>query len=199
MLAVNEPNACGNHMDASSLQMDAPSVQAGARTTANKEQIVRMHRNQSKPPDSPAEAAMQRSNEPDGCRDCAETSSACTHVQSIGNDARMAENEAESIRTCRIGSKTQDSPTMHETATPKPTYQWKWVSSRGINIYIPWNTTVEALSTANGKIAFGQVESAGEAVVARVVDEMAGNGVGNRNRGNSDVDGTTSGGNVDLI
>jgi len=62
---------------------------------------------------------------------------------------------------------------------PEPTRQWGKVSTGYREVYIPWNAPVEALSTANQKIAFGQVESAGEAVVGRVVDETAGNSVGN--------------------
>ena len=61
---------------------------------------------------------------------------------------------------------------------PESTYQWRKVSAGYGEVYIPWNVPVEALSTANRKIAFGQVESAGEVVVVRVINETAGNGVG---------------------
>ena len=58
-----------------------------------------------------------------------------------------------------------------------------------VNMYIPWNAPVEAV----GRIfAFGQVESAGEVMAVRDVDEGAGNGDGD----DGDGDGTTSGSNI---
>ena len=56
-------------------------------------------------------------------------------------------------------------------------------------MYVLWNAPVEAL----GQIfAFGQVESAGEVMAARDIDEGAGNSDGD----DGDGDGTTSGSNV---
>jgi len=55
---------------------------------------------------------------------------------------------------------------------------------------MPWNVPVKVLSTANRKIAFGQVESAGEAIAPKVVDKTTGDG---------DMDGMTSGGNINSI
>ena len=86
---------------------------------------------------------MQCSNKPDGCRDCVDTSSACTHVQSIGNDTHMAENEAESIRTCRIWLRMQDSPEMHEASMPEPTRRWRKVSVDDGDVYVPQNMPID--------------------------------------------------------
>ena len=54
--------------------------------------------------------------------------------------------------------------------TSKVIYRWKRVSIGDGDTYAPWNVPIDHTSR---KFTFGQVESAGEVVVARVVDETA--------------------------
>jgi len=112
----------------------------------------------------------------------------------------MAENKAETVRTCQNESKTQDSPYTTKVATPKPTSRWKQVSAGDTDMYVPWNAPVEALGTASRRITFGQAESGDEAIVPSVKSERAGEwngGDGRQNGDIGDVDGTTSGGDID--
>jgi len=165
---------------------------------ANTCKRARTRQNGSKTNNSPVETASQCSDEPNGCRDQTDVSSVWTDAHSIETQARMAANTPERIRMCRNGSKTRNSPHMCETTTPEPTYQRKRVSTGDRDTYIPSNTPVEAVGTANRMFAFGQVESAGEGMTGNAVDETAGDGDGNRNGGDGDVHGTTSSGHIHL-
>jgi len=190
----DKPNASGNTPDTSNGQADAPSVDMDAVRPANESKRVRTPPNGLKRPDSPVEAASQRSDEPNGCRDHTDASSAQMDAPSIQTGTSTPANGTEHVRTRRHGSKTQDSPHGRKIATPKCTYQWKRVSVGDGDVYLLQNTPIDR----TGRIfVFGQAESAGEAVVARVVDETAGDGNGRRNGGDGDVNGTTSSGNVD--
>jgi len=199
--SVDVADGLVSHTDTSSGHMDTPSVQTDALTPANEPQTIRIRPNDSKSQNSPMEAARQRSNEPNTCGNHANRSGVHTDVQSIAHETETPINAIKIVRMRPNdpkppNSKMQDSLHMHETATPKPTYEWKRVSGRGINAYIPQNMPIDR----TGRIfVFGRAESAGEAIVARIVNETTGNGVGDRNGGDSDVDGTTSGGNVDSI
>jgi len=183
---VDETDGVGHYMD-------MPNVQTDVLTPANDSRNIKMRQNGSRTPDSPAGSATLRSDTTDGFGNCTDTSNSRTDVHSVGNDAKPTKNETESVRTPRNRSKMQNSPHTRETATPKPTCQWKQVSLRGINVHVP---QIGLIDTTNRMFIFGRAESAGEAVVARIVDEMTGDGDGNRNGGDGDVHGTTSSGHV---
>ena len=102
-----------------------------------------------------------------------------------------AVNETDSIRIHWNGLETQNSPIGPENAMPEPTIQWRRVSPGDGDVSIPWNAPVEVLGWT---LAFGEVESRDEAIAPVVEGETACDG-----DGNVDVDGTTSGGNVDSI
>ena len=187
---VDEMDGLGGHADASNGQADAPSVNMDTVRPANESKRVRMPPNGLKRPDSPVEAASQRSDEPNGCRDHTDASSAQMDALSVQTGASTPANGMERVRTRQHGSKTQDSPHGRGIATPKCTYQWKRVSVGDRDVYLPQNTLIDR----TGQIfVFGQAESAGEAVVARVVDETD----GRWNGGDGSVDGTTSGNSID--
>ena len=75
------------------------------------------------------------------------------------------------------------------------TCRWRRVSIVVINIYVLLNVPVAVPSQ---KFVFGQVECRDERM-ARELEEKAGDGEGDRNGGNGDVDGTTSGSSVNSI
>jgi len=191
----DEPNACRHHSDVLSAQTDAPSIQMDALTPANGTEHVRTHQIRPKPPDSPAGSATSRSDATDGFGSHTDTSSVCTDVHCAGNDTQTATNEAESIRTCQNNSKMLNSPHGCEVATPEYIYEWKQVSVGDGDAYLPHNTLID---TRGRKFVFGRVEGGVEVIAPKVVDEMAGDGDGDQNRGDGAVNGTTSSGNVDL-
>ena len=141
-MAPDEPDSFGNPVDTSNGQTDAPSMQMDMLTSRNKPQTVRTPRNCSRPPNLPAEAAKQCSDEPDGCRDCVDMSGTHTDGHSITNNMKMAENVTEIIKTCPIKPTMQNSLNMAEIAMPRRSYQWRKVSAGSINIYAPSNAQI---------------------------------------------------------
>ena len=107
---------------------------------------------------------------------------------------QTAADEAERVRTRRMGSRTRNSPNANEIATPERTYRWRKVSADGIDVYIPWNAPI---TIPRRKIVFGRAESGGEAIAPSIESERAGDGDGGRNGGDGDVGDTTSGGDID--
>ena len=104
-----------------------------------------------------------------------DTSSVCTDMHSIGVGTEMAEKEAENVSNRRNSSKTRNSPYTHEIVTSDPTYQWKRVSTKDIDVYPPWNAPIEALGRT---LAFGEVESGEKAIAPGFEGEGAGIGIG---------------------
>ena len=197
---VNATDGFGSQTDALTGPMDVPSVEADALTTANAPGIVSTPRKRQKPPNSPVETAKRHPDKPNGCGSRAYWSSVRTDAHCGGNETETAANATQRVRTRQIGSKTQDSPYTTEVATPKPTSRWKQVSAGDSDVYVPWNVPVEALGTASRRITFGQAESGDEAIAPSVESERAGEwngGDGRRNGDVGDVDGTTSGGDID--
>ena len=97
----------------------------------------------------------------------------------------------------RIGSRTQDSPEMNETATPKPTRRWRKVSIDDGDVYLPLNAPI-MIPCRN--FVFGQPESGEMAIAPNVEGEKAGDSDGDPNGGDGgdgDADGTTSGSSID--
>ena len=184
----------GNRTDMSNARTDVHSIGNNAKTAVNEARTVRTPPNGLKRPDLPVEAANQRLDEPNGCRDHTDASSAQMDAPSVQTGASTPKNGTERVKTRQMESTTRNSPHTHEIATPEPTIRWKRVSVNDTNVYLPQNTPIDR----TGRIfIFGRAESAGEAMVARIVDETTGNGVDNRNGGDGDVNGMTSSGNID--
>ena len=100
---VRETDGVGSHANASTGHGDTPSVQTDTLMPANAPETIRPPQFESKRPNSPADAAMQRSNKPDGCRDR-------TDVSSMRTDAETAANNSRTVRTARKKAKPPDSP-----------------------------------------------------------------------------------------
>ena len=84
--------------------------------------------------------------EPNGFRDHADGSNACTDAHSVGNGMETPAHETESVSMHQNGWKTQNSPYMRKTETPKPAIRWRRVSVEGVDVYVPRNAPVEAPS-----------------------------------------------------
>jgi len=197
--APDESNGLRDHAGTSNGRTDASCIGNATKTTENASETVRPSQNEQKLLNLPMETAKRHPDEPNGCGSRADGSSARMHAYCAGNGRETAENETESIRTRRIGPRTQDSPETHETATPKLPSRWKRVSAGDGDVYVPQNAPVVAIETANRIFAFGEVESGDEPIAASVEGERAGDGDGGRNGDVGDVDGTTSGGDADSM
>lgn len=189
--APDEPDGCREHVDALTVQTDTFSIKTDT--------------------DTAVETERQRSDEPNACGYPADTSNAYTDMHSIESDVRTANKAARqrsdepnacgnSTDASSVHTDTQDvqtgalTPYARKTATPNPTFQWKWVSLRGIDIYIPLNVPI---NNSSRTFIFGRVEGGEEQVTVRAVDETAGNDDGDRNGGDRNMNSTTSIGNVD--
>ena len=160
---AEHPNGLRNCADTTSGPTDVQSVAHETETAANASKTVSTRPNIPKPPNSPSGDVKRDVDEPNGCRDHTDASSAQMDAPSIQTGAATPANRTERVRTRRHGSKTQDSPHGREIATPKHTYQWKRVSVGDGDVYLPQNMPIDR----TGRIfVFGQAESAGEAVVA---------------------------------
>ncbi|KIM55534.1 hypothetical protein SCLCIDRAFT_30320 [Scleroderma citrinum Foug A] len=187
---VDKTDGIGSHADASVGHGESPSVETNANRPANAPEIVRTTQKRGKLPDLPSQSVRRATDKPNGVGDVTNTLSVQTDDHSIGNDTGTAENEMKSIRTCRNGSKMQNSPIRAQIAMPEPTYHWSRVSVDNIDVYVPPNALIE---TASRNLVFGQVEGGEELIAVRNVKERAGSGDGDRNGGN-----TTSSSKVDL-
>ena len=117
-------------------------------------------------------------------------------MHGVGNDVGTAENGTKNVRMCQIEQKTQNSPKMTKNVMPKSTCQWRKASVNDINVYMLWNMPIEAPGQMP---AFRLFEGRVEAIVPSIEGERAGDQDSDRNRGDSDVDGMTSGGGINLI
>ena len=195
----DEPNGVGDHTDDLSGRTDASHVGNDVKTTANAAETVSTPKNEQKQLNSPMETVKRTPDVPNGSGSHADASSVRRDTHCVGNATETAANEAESVRTRRIGSRTQDSPITHEIATPKSTNRWRKVSIDDGDVYVPWNAPIEVLGTANRRIVFGRVESGVEGDQRSVEGKRAGDGDGDGdgNEGDGDVGDTTSGGDID--
>jgi len=99
--AVDETDGIGSHADASTRHEDAHSVKMDALKPANATEIVSTHLIDLKRPDSPVEAASQRLDEPNGCRDHTDVSSAQMDTPSVQTGASTPANGTERVDTAR--------------------------------------------------------------------------------------------------
>ena len=196
---ANTTDGVGSQSDTPNGRGDVQSVEMDSNRPANAWDSVRTARIEPEWPNLPAEAAMQHSDKPNGCRNHADRSTAHMDVQSIAHETQTAETDVKDVRKGRSTSETQNSLYTLEIESSKHSYQWREVSIDYINAHVPWNTPIKVLRTASRTFAFGQVESAGEAAAARDSEQRVGNGDGDRDGDDGDVDDMTSGGSVDSI
>jgi len=197
--APDEPNGVGDHTDGSSGRTDASCVGTDAITAVDATETVSTPRKESKTQNSPMETTRRRPDEPNGCGSRADGSSARMHAYCAGNGRETAENETESIRTRRIGPRTQDSPNGRDIAMPKVARRWRRVSVNNGDMYVPWNAPIAIPSR---KIVFGRVKSGDKAIVPSLEGERAGDSDGDGNGGDGDdgdANSTTSGGDADSM
>ncbi|KIM66801.1 hypothetical protein SCLCIDRAFT_1210857 [Scleroderma citrinum Foug A] len=109
-LALNKLNDFGSHTDVLSLQTDAPSVQTGARTTANKVQIVKTLQIESNLPKSLTRGEKWPVNETNSHGNPTEMSSARTGSQNVETDVKTAENASRIVRMRQNKQKPQNLP-----------------------------------------------------------------------------------------
>ena len=183
------PNACRNRTDASSICTDMCSVETDMKTAENALKNVRTGPNDSKTRNSPAGSATSHSEDPNTFRNH-------TDMHSAETDAHAAANDAKDVRKGQNCSKPQNSLKSPENGMPKSTRRRRIVSIDDINIYVPWNTPVEV---PGRMFAFGRFEGGDQGMAVRNVEQRAGDSDGGRNRGDGSMDGTTSGGSIDLI
>ena len=189
-------NGCANETDGSRNHPGTLNMRTHTITPANKAGNISMHPNKPKTRNSPSGAAKQHSHELNSFGDTTNPSSGRRDNHSVGNIMGTVANETEIIRTRRNSAKTQNSPNGHKIATPRSACRWRRVSIDVINIYVPLNAPIVVPSR---KFIFGQVEGGDEHMAARELEERAGNGEGDQNESDGDVDGTTNGGSVNSI
>ena len=186
---LDESDSLTSHADR--LDVDA-DVQNGANkmeTPADEAETISMRRIEPKPPQSLTMGA-------NGCANKTDRSSHHPGTLNMRMQAITPADEVGNIRTRQIDPKTRNSPHTRETATPESTYQWKRVSLRGIDIYVPWNVPIDRTSR---KFVLGRVEGGVEAIAPSIDGGDVKERACNRNGDDGDVNNTTSGGSVDSI
>ena len=174
---IEETDGIGSHVDTSSGHSDMPSAETDANRSANMMENVSIPQKKTKLPDLPSRSARMPPDKPNGIGDVTDMSSAPTDGPCVETETETAVNEMGNVSTCQTDKETQNSPNRHEITMPELPGQWRKVSIGG-DVYVPWNTPVEALGTANRTFAFGQVESGDEAIAPGAEGEMA-EGAGN--------------------
>ena len=172
-----ETDGLGGQMDALSWYRDAPSIQTDTIMTVNAQDIISIPQKRMKPPDSPVEAAKQRSNEPYSCRIHVDTLSMHMDMHSIRNSTEMATNKGRIIRTHQMNKKMQNSHNGQDIV--RSYLSMEKGSTEDVDVYALRNTLIEVLGTTSRKIAFGQVESGVEAIAPSIEAERVGDGDGN--------------------
>ena len=187
-------NSCANETDGSRHHPSTLNMRMHAVTPADEVGNISMHPNEQKRPNPPAGSTKSRPEEPNSFGNHTGTLGTCTDGHSVTNDPETAASASRNISSHQNSPKTRNSPHTHETATPESTYQWKRVSLRGIDIYVPLNAPIDSTSRI---FIFGRVEGGVKAIAPSIEGKRVGDRVGNRDEWNGDVDGTTSGGSID--
>ena len=191
---VLETDGTRNHTDTLNRSTDVPSIKTDRNRSVNMTENVSIPQKRVKLPDPPISAVKQLPDQPNGLGNQMDMSSMQTDTHSAGDETEVAENEMVNVRRHQIGQKSQYSPNAPENGMSKRPTRWKSVSVNDIDMYLPWNTPVEALGRT---FEFGEVESGGEAIVPRSEGDGAGEGNGDQDGDNGDVGGMTSSGDVD--
>ena len=97
---VREMDGIGSHADMPTGKTDTPRVKTDANLAANAKENIRLPCKKDKPPNLPVEASRGHPDEPDGCRNHADASSAHTDSHCIGNEMETAANGTGNVRTC---------------------------------------------------------------------------------------------------
>ena len=108
----------------------------------------------------------------DGARIHADTSTGHGDVPNVDTYVIKPTNETGNVRTCQIRQKMENSPNATEIATAKPASQWRKVSVKDTDVYLPWDVPVEVPSQT---FAFGQAEDADQAIALNL--ERAGEAI----------------------
>ena len=195
---VDETDSIGSHMDVPSRHGDILSIETKMNTPANAPDTIRIPRKKSKLPDLPMETTRGRPDEPNGCRNHVDGSSARMDAHTAEDKMESAVNKTVNVRKQKTEAQTKHSPSTPEIETLEPTYRWKRVSVGNGGVYVPLDAPIQ---TASQMFAFGRLERAGEAIAPEVesggeaiAPVVEGKRVGNDN---GDVDSMTSGDNVD--
>ena len=196
---VYETDGARSHADVLNMSMDAPSVETDTLMPTNEPEIVRIPRKKLKPPDLPVEAAICAPDKSDGCGNHMDVSSVRMDGHSDGDETETPVNETDNVRTPRIGRKVQNPPYATKIATSKRARQWRKISIDNGDMYVLLDVPIE---TSSQYFVFGWLEGRDEAIAPRNIEEMAEDGDADRNggdrgdKGDGDVDGTTSSGSI---
>jgi len=105
----DKTDGISSHADMLSWHSNVASIALNVDSTANMPENVRMPRKKVKLPDIHMEAAWQRSDKPNGCKNHADVSSARTDSQTVGDDTNTAGNVRRNIRVCQNNLRMQNS------------------------------------------------------------------------------------------
>jgi len=94
-----------------------------------------------------------------------------TNVHCIGNETKTAEDNSRNVRMHQMEVQVKNSPDMHDIKRYKLAGQWRQVGIGDANVYAPGTAPVVVISTANQRIAFGEVESRDEVIAPNVEAE----------------------------
>ena len=144
--APDEPNSCGNRLDASSGCMDVHSAGNDAQTAIDEAKTIRMPPNEPKMQNIPAGAKRGRAGVAGSFRSHTDMFTMRKDTHSIAHDTGMAENVSRNVRSCQNGPKMENSPNADGFTTPKHADQRRWVSADGINVNIPLNEVPDTAS-----------------------------------------------------
>ena len=103
---VYETDGTGTHVGTLTGQMDASSIETNTVIPANMPENIRSSQKKAKPPDLPVEASRRHPDEPDGCGNHADASSAHMDSHCIGNGTEMAENDSRNVSKCQTEAQT---------------------------------------------------------------------------------------------
>lgn len=142
-----------------------------------------MQQSKSKPPNSPTGSARDHAEQLNGFRNHVDVLNVRTDTYSIANNAVMAENTMEIVRTHQDEWKMQNSPNMHKVAMTELYNRCRRLSTDGINMYIAENSLINTISR---KFGLGWVKFGDEAIEQSIEGEKACNG---NSDGSSDDDG----------
>ena len=168
---IYETDGARTHVGTLTGKTDASSVETNTVIPANVPENVRSSRKKAKPPDLPLEASRRHPDEPDGCGNHADASSARTDSHCVGNGTETAENDSRNVSKCQTEVQTRNSPHTLEIELCKRARWWRRVSVDNGDVYVPWNAPVEAPSRT---FAFGEAESGDKAIAP----DTEGNGDG---------------------
>ena len=123
----------------------------------------------------PSRSTKWLSDEPNSLRDVTDTLNVHTDMHTAGNEMETAENVGRNVSMHQTEEKTKNSPKIHKITMFKSADRWKRVSANGIDMYVPWNMSIEA---SGQMFEFGWFQSIGEAIAPDIENKgvVEGNG-----------------------